>query len=340
MNLLHILLASKIAIGLAEMIVFMLVSLILGFALHFYLTQKKIMPSVSAEPAVLAPEPIGGLDEWRLKFYEEVDLREQLTRELEEAKEKEELLELDIEDFKKEIARLEAALPEKEEYEEEPEENMSGNFMSQLKNAQDNLFAHNQDISRLLRQVEMLKESEQKFTEVQQLNEMLSQQLRDARRSLMDKEAELKQVRQQQVLSNEVKGRLEKAYEEFGVLQDRLHKIESSTAPQHKGFEYEELQQAYFKITREFDELKMKQVNMLEEHQRLARLLADTEDKLRESNFQRQQLLKKVNYLEELNTDLQQVAEHNKKLEIQLKRIAEIETLLSRLSSEKDKEKG
>jgi len=59
---------------------------------------------------------------------------------------------------------------------------------------------------------------------------------------------------------------------------------------------------------------------------------------LRESNFQRQQLLKKVGYLEELNTDLQQVAEHNKKLEIQLKRIAEIETLLTRLSSEKEKD--
>lgn len=334
MNPLLILLASKLSIGIAEIIVFQLVALILGFAIHFYLTQKKLMPSATTEPPVLAEEPIGGLDEWRLKFYEEVDLREQLTRELDESKEKEELLEMEVEDLKKEITRLEAAIPEEKEYEEKEEQ--AGNFMSQLKYAQDNLFAHNQNIGKLLQQVESLKESEQKYAEVQQLNEMLGAQLRDARRTLMDKEAELKQLRQQQLLSNEVKGRLEKAYEEFGVLQDRLQKIESSTAPQHKGFEYEELQQAYFKITREFDELKMKQVNMLEEHQRLARLLADTEDKLRESNFQRQQLLKKVNYLEELNTDLQQVAEHNKKLDIQLKRISEIETLLARLSSEKD----
>lgn len=334
MNPLLILLASKLSIGIAEIIVFQLVALILGFAIHFYLTQKKLMPSATAEPPVLAEEPIGGLDEWRLKFYEEVDLREQLSRELDETKEKEELLEMEVEDLKKEITRLEAAIPEEKEYEEKDEQ--AGNFMSQLKYAQDNLFAHNQNIGKLLLQVELMKESEQKYAEAQQLNEMLGAQLRDARRSLMDKEAELKQLRQQQLLSNEVKGRLEKAYEEFGVLQDRLQKIESSTAPQHKGFEYEELQQAYFKITREFDELKMKQVNMLEEHQRLARLLADTEDKLRESNFQRQQLLKKVNYLEELNTDLQQVAEHNKKLDIQLKRISEIETLLARLSSEKD----
>lgn len=337
MNLVHILLAAKLSIGLVEIIVFMLVSLVLGFAIHFYLTQKKILPYVTQEPSVLAEEPIGGLDEWRLKFYEEVDLREQLTRELEETKEKEELLELEVEELKQEITRLEKAVPDEEEKEVKGEAAAgSDNYLSQLQYAQDNLFAHNQHIGRLLQQVEILKESEQKYAEVQQLNEMLGSQLRDARRALVDKEAELKQVRQQQVLSNEVKGRLEKAYEEFGVLQDRLHKIETATSPQNKNFEYEELQQAYFKITREFDELKMKQVNMLEEHQRLARLLADTEDKLRESNFQRQQLLKKVNFLEELNTDLQQVAEHNKKLDIQLKRIAEIETLLARLSNEKD----
>ncbi len=336
MTLLLILLATKLSISLTEIIVFQLVSLVLGFAIHFYLTQKKIMPSATSEPAVLADEPIGGLDEWRLKFYEETDLREQLKRELEDAKEKQEFLELEVEDLKQEIARLEAALPEEKEEEETEEQQGAGTLMSQLKNAQDNLHVQNQYIGKLLQQIETLKESGQKYTEVQQLNETLGAQLREARRTLMDKEAELKQLRQQQVLNNEVKGRLERAYEEFGVLQDRLHKIETATAPQHKSFEYEELQQAYFKITREFDELKMKQVNMLEEHQRLARLLGDTEDKLRESNFQRQQSLKKINYLEELNADLQQVAEHNKKLDIQLKRISEIETLLARLSNEKD----
>lgn len=339
MNLLNLLLAAKYSIGVAEMIIFMLVALVLGFAIHFYLTQRKILPSATIERPVLADEPIGGLDEWRLKYYEEVDLRQQLTRELSEAKEQGEMLELEIEDLKSEVARLEAAPPEEPEKQQPVDNSPAGNLMSQLKHAQDNLFAHNQDISRLLRQVELLKESEQRYAEMREQNEQLGIQLRDGRRALMEREAELKQVRQQLVLSNEVKGRLEKAYEEFSVLQDRLQKIESTTAPQHKGYEYEELQQAYFKITREFDELKMKQVNMIEEHQRLARLLADTEDKLRESNFQRQQLLKKVNYLEELNTDLQQVAEHNKKLDIQLKRIGEIESLLSKLSSEKGEDK-
>lgn len=340
MNPLHILLATKLSIGLAEIIIFQLVSLALGFAIHFYLTQKKIMPAATTEQAVLAEEPIGGLDEWRLKFYEEADLREQLDRELKASKEKQEMLELEIEDLKQALTQLQAAAPEKEDDDEgKAESSAAANTLIQLKNAQDNLHVQNQYIARLLQQIETLKESEQQFTEVQQQNEMLGAQLREARRSLMDKEAELKQLRQQQALNNEVRERLEKAYEAFNVLQDKLHKIESASAPQHRGFEYQELQQAYFKITREYDELKMKQVNMLEEHQRLARLLADTEDKLRESNFQRQQLQKKISYLEELNTDLQQVAEHNKKLDIQLKRIAEIETLLGRLSAEKENNK-
>jgi hypothetical protein len=49
-------------------------------------------------------------------------------------------------------------------------------------------------------------------------------------------------------------------------------------------------------------------------------------------------LLRKVSFLEELNNDLQKVSEHNKKLETQLLRIGEIETLLARLSGGKSGE--
>lgn len=341
MNLLHILLAAKISIGLAEIIIFQLVSLVLGFAIHFFLSNRKQIPAAMSEPSVLADAPLGDLDEWRLKYYEEMDMRDQLSRELEELREKSELMELEVDDLKLEITRLEEMQPDKDAFGDDDNGGMrvngpgGGSYMSQLKNAQEGLNEHNQHIGKLLQQVEMLKEAEQKFAEAQELNDLLSTQLREARRSLVDKESELKHLRQQQSLHVEVKGRLEKAYGEFNVLQDRLHKMDSVNQPQHKGFEYDELQQSYFKITREFDEMKLKQVNMLEEHQRLARLLADTEDKLRESNFQRQQLHKKVNFLEELNTDLQQITEHNKKLDIQLKRIGEIEALLARLSDDK-----
>jgi hypothetical protein len=61
---------------------------------------------------------------------------------------------------------------------------------------------------------------------------------------------------------------------------------------------------------------------------------------LRESNFQRQQLLKKVNFLDELTDDLQQVTTYNKKLESQLRRIGEIESLLAGLSDFKKEDTG
>ncbi|MGH2552754.1 MAG: hypothetical protein ACRDEB_03500, partial [Chitinophagaceae bacterium] len=63
--------------------------------------------------------------------------------------------------------------------------------------------------------------------------------------------------------------------------------------------------------------------------------MAETEEKLVESNFQRQQLQKKVTYLEELNRDIQVMADAQKKLEGQLKRIGELESMLNIVSEEK-----
>ena len=64
--------------------------------------------------------------------------------------------------------------------------------------------------------------------------------------------------------------------------------------------------------------------------------LNEAEDKFREANFQRQQLQKRVSYLEELNSDLQVVADANKKLEHQLRRIGELESMLHVVSEENE----
>ena len=113
-----------------------------------------------------------------------------------------------------------------------------------------------------------------------------------------------------------------------------MQKIESNISDPQKGnFEFNELQQGYFRLTKEGDELKLKHINMIEENQRISRLLADTEERLRDTNFTRQQLSKKVAFLEEMNNDLQQLSGHNKRVEGHIKRISEIEALLSRISS-------
>jgi hypothetical protein len=137
-------------------------------------------------------------------------------------------------------------------------------------------------------------------------------------------------------LSKEMTERLQKAYHEFSFLQDKIQKIESNIIEPHsRQHEYEGLQESYYRITKECDEVKLRNLSLMEENQRLTRTLSDTEEKLRDANFQKIQLAKKVVFLEELANDLQQVAGHHKKLEAQLKRISEIEDLLSKSTQEK-----
>ncbi|MEO6961133.1 MAG: hypothetical protein ABIY90_04155, partial [Puia sp.] len=100
--------------------------------------------------------------------------------------------------------------------------------------------------------------------------------------------------------------------------------------PHSKRIEYEQLQESYFKLSREFDDVKGKQMALFDENQRMSRILADTEDKLKEANFQRQQYQKKTMFFEELNRDLQDASEQHKKMESQLRRISEMESMLSR----------
>ncbi len=72
--------------------------------------------------------------------------------------------------------------------------------------------------------------------------------------------------------------------------------------------------------------------SLREENQRLTRILADTEEKLKEANFQRLQFQKRSAFLEDLNHDLQEISEHNKKIESQLRRVSDMETLLAKVS--------
>ena len=322
-----------IQISLLEIIIFQVGAIVLGFAIHFFITSKKNI-KVEEQPDV---NTISEADEWRLKYYEELDMQEKrqekMKQEIAEARENEQQLENELMEMRAETRKL------LQEQASRPPETPTLDYLEQLKHAQNNLLEHNYRISRLLEQIDLLKDAEQKHLDALRVNEGLHAQLRELRKAVNDKETEIKQIRHQQSLSKEMHDRLDKAYGEFNYLQEKIQKVETHLVhPQNRNFEFDELQQTYFKLTKDFDEQKLKYLSMMEENQRLTRLLADAEDKLRESNFQRQQLMKKVSFLEELNNDLQQVAEHNKKLENQLRRIGEIEAMLARVSGQKPEE--
>lgn len=210
-------------------------------------------------------------------------------------------------------------------------------YLEQLRQAQKSLAEHNQKINELLGNIDIIKEKEEKEREMLRNNEELYAQLEEMRRLLNDKESEIANIQQQQKLTSELSSMLDSAYSEFNTLQGKIHKLESQlTTARMSSLEAEDLREAYTRMQRDLEETRGKSSRLSIENQQLQSVLAETEDKLREANLQRQQLQKRVNYLEELNNDLQMVAETNKKLESQLRRVSELESMLNVVSEERD----
>ncbi len=332
----NMLLFLSITVGVIEIVIFLLGALVLGYFTHFFLTSRSSFPPPAVqEPPVLAETAIDDGEDWQGKYYETLEEKEQLINDLEESKSNEELLQMEIEELRKELGEAKDE-NEKEELTVEPDQ--AEDYLSRLRMAQDGLKEHNRSISQLLEQIEQMKRSEQRNVDIVKANELLQSRVQELQQQLVNKENEERLIGQQDILMMEMKDRLEGAYNEFNTLREKMLNLESRVGQPARSFEYDELQQNHFRLTKEFDELKLRHISMLEENQRLARLLADTEEKLREANFQRQQLQKKNSFLEDLNQDMQQINDQNKRLENQLKRMSEIELMLSHLSSRKPEE--
>lgn len=342
MNYLLVILGYQMYVGILEIIVFLLGGVALGFFIHFFLVSRKTMSFKlpEPEPPILADTAFYDSEEWRLKYYEDMELQEkeqmQLRRELDEVRDNEQLLTIEVEELHKELKRRHEA-PQAAERQFASQEEQSEEYLVRLQKTQEGLAEQNQQITLLLDQIELLKQTEFKHIDTLKANEELNARLNEMLTVLAGKDARIVELEQQQLLSEEMEERMQKAYEEFNALREKLLKVESLSNPPSRQFEFEEMQQNNFKLIREFDEYKQKHLDLLEENRRLSRLLADTEEKLRESNFQRQQLQKKITFLEELNRDLQQISEHNKKLENQLRRMSEIEVMLARVQGKGNK---
>jgi len=331
MKTLPLILDIQFTVRLPEIIIFLLGALILGFTIHYFWSARK---SIKLDRSN-SEEGISENDNWKLKYYNDMDVQEkalqQLREKFAETQENEQILTIELEELQKQFKNVEP----KKEAGSKPSSS-TDDYLTQLRSAQENLFQHNQHVNRLLEQIQLLKESERKYLDSQKANAELNDLIMTLRKAISNKDAEIVHIRQQQRLTDEITERMDKAYTEYNMLQEKIQKLESYLAQPHgKKIEYEELQASYFRLSKDYDEVKTRQISLWDENQRLSRILADTEDKLREANFQRQQFQKKTQFLEELNKDLQEVSEHNKKLESQLKRISEMESLLSKVIPEK-----
>ncbi|ULQ51354.1 hypothetical protein [Flavihumibacter fluvii] len=322
------LLVIRISVGIVEIIIFQIGAIALGFAIQMFLTSRKNtrLQLLQGEDSAAIQEA----DEWKLKYFNDTENLEKrlqkLQHELKLAHDNEQFLAMEIDSVRQEREELlesqaELAGPARKTTE----------YLQELQDAQQHMMQHNQRMQQLLTQIETLKHMEQKQLELVHANDLLTKQMADMRVQLVEKENDIRALRQQNRLGEEMQQRLEKVYADYNGLLEKMHKLEAHVAnSQKEGSSYAEMQDSYFKVTKELDELKMKYLNLLDENQRNLRNLSDVEDKLREANFQRMQLQKKASYLEELNQDLQQVAEHHNKLHSQMRRISEIEQLLAK----------
>ena len=130
---------------------------------------------------------------------------------------------------------------------------------------------------------------------------------------------------------------LDNAYNELQVLQRKIEKFELQAGnTKMNSVELENIKEENLKLSRELEENRQRLQVALTENQQLKSHTMGLEDDLKEAGFLQQQLEKKVAYLEELNNDLQAVSDTNKKLEGQIKRIGELESMLNMLAEERD----
>lgn len=326
----------EIRVSVPEIIMFQVGALVLGFVIHYFWNMRH---GSQFDQQLDVEKYERDAHDWRMKYYNILESQkesgEHLQKELDHARDNERILLEELDEVKalnKELMQKQREMPVAAQpvatADVTPAE-----YLAQLKSAQDNLLQHNQNISKLLEQVELLEKVEQKHQTTLQQNQFLNDQLMNLRRSLQEKETELNTIREQTILTQEMKNRLETAYDEFNEIQSKLMKVEQQlSVPQANALKYDELEEANHLLSVELNDLRLKYRDVVEENSRLSQESTELESKLKEANMQRQQLHKRNEFLEELNKDLQQVSDHNKKLESQLSRLSEIEIMLAKIS--------
>lgn len=342
---------ATLTLSVFEIILLFFGAIILGITIHFTIASRR-----SLKASMNEKEDVNKFrDEWKTRYFNDVELKDKefslLKDQLKSAKEelvaaREQLSEaeenlniytIEADEMRKENKKLLAEMGsvQKAVVVTHPEEKTD--YMQQLRLAQSDLLEHNEKINQLINNIDAFKEQEEKQREILRTNEELSSRIADLQSRLAEKEKEIGNVKQKELLTKEMTSMLDNAYSEFNVLQSKMQKLELQVSSSKMiNMEYEDLKETYHKINRDYEDQKQKLTSVTSEHQQLQNLLTETEEKLREANFQRQQLQKRVAYLEELNSDMQAVSDANKKLEGQLKRIGELESMLHVVAEERD----
>ncbi len=202
----------------------------------------------------------------------------------------------------------------------------------------DTLLHQQNTLDGLLSKIATIEEGNYNQKELSQRNEELEKKIERLELEIETKEGEINRIRQQEALAQQMASRIDEVYKEFDVLQNKIASLEKqATKTNALTFELEEAKQLTEQLQKELIRKQEKLEEMISESQRLHTSLGITEDKLAEANLQRQQLQKKVQFLQDITNDMQHVSESNQKLQNELRRIGELESMLSMISEERDR---
>lgn len=159
----------------------------------------------------------------------------------------------------------------------------------------------------------------------------------ELRQQLQRKEAEIRELRQQAELSHQLQNHFEEVQAGYDALQDKVLQMEKAAwQAAEMAIKLDALEQEKEQLEKTVLKKEEKIRDLSAENGRLHEVLNQTEDKLSEANLQRQQLQKKVIFLEEINNDIQQMSDANRKLKNELRRVAELESMLNLITEERD----
>jgi chromosome segregation ATPase len=325
---------APLSLTVLEIIILQIGAVVLGMAIYFFFSSEKNLIQSSPENIEKLKKQI---NDWKQKFLNESEIHErELIKVKAEVFKAEDLRKKslhEIEDLNWKITDLENRI---EDLKSEPVEGENPDYFQQLSNAGNDLRDHSEKITELLAQVNLHKELEAKMQQLIRENEALQTQLSNLESFNSKKDIELKKKTEKEEIYTEISSMVDIANVEFKVLKEKIQKLEAQLIDtQMDNLDFENLKESNQRLTKDQKELAEEYKRLAEKNNLLSSELSETIDKLKESNFQRLQLQKKVNYMEELKNDLRIMSESNRSLEGQMSRISELESMLNILSQER-----
>jgi chromosome segregation ATPase len=173
--------------------------------------------------------------------------------------------------------------------------------------------------------------------ELFQKNDELQSDIERLEKAIEKRDDEIEEYKKRTAVAEKMAARVDDIYQEFQQLQTKIVTLEKQASRANNlAMELENLKQSYEQLHKDLVRKQEKLEEVVDENQRMRSELDILEDKLTESNLQRQQMNKKVQFLQDLNADMQSMSDTNKKLKTELRRIGELESMLTMMSEERD----